>query len=897
MCAVHLRFNFSSKLNLHKRRLVHEVGEENKLVHKIVGEGKEKHIMLKKPGGNNVKDSNAASAIEGEDVTDKTEDQEEKKNKALAAGQGKVASNSCSMAVPSQNIELTCNTAMVSIEEEGAATLGGDYTLCLTDSMADVHECGQEARRVATQQITSSFCDGVSGNSGNIPQLDGETDVDRFVALDMLKEILNNLLKQKYDRFEVLTLLDKFEVDIHGETMFSRQQYCLQKVILKCIIREDPSELYPRLLRETVTLCNFQKTTGYSCCLSGCLFHSDRHKSYIKHLQKTHFSCERLSCKFNNKCPRDFSSIGLLIEHIKQSHAEVPPTITAPINQSNSVNIACKCDNMRCGGRQFANIKLLMTHINVEHADEPRQCIFEECNQKFSANAVSRNHFRLKHTNLNKLKLKNKHLVEEVLISDQVEIPMGMEVTQEEELGGNYDEVYDQNDLEFLEANIQESIGLDDGDYIFKAYADFLNRMCHEKFVPHRTMQLIASEYLTQSLKSNEVKEIKLRDSLGKLPGVTEDMIEKIVNDVLGEDELMKAQKQLNSEYKLKKYIQEQFQYCSPIEIVLNQPEVDQGLPKDCFHYVPVTESFRLLMEDDSYIEMQEKVRGEEHRGEAGVLRDVKDGSAYRNIEYFKRNPDAMCAIFYSDALEVVNPLASARGRHKVVQIFYTLGDIPKDQRSQTDRMQVAMIVREKLIKKYGLGLIYKPLIDDLRKLEAGILIETPVPKLVKCGVLLHAGDNLESHTVGGFSMSFSSRDVCRFCHLQHSQLKENIHDFDGEEAHKYWTTTEYDNICDGIEAEEDDIDMGTYAARELNVAELEEHLFDEVPEPSLEEDEIEETVEDNFEDEEAEDNGKTYGLRHRCGGILLTMNAFLPFGSKYSYIPKISFIGWLEVP
>ena len=91
------------------------------------------------------------------------------------------------------------------------------------------------------------------------------------------------------------------------------------------------------------------------------------------------------------------------------------------------------------------------------------------------------------------------------------------------------------------------------------------------------------------------------------------------------------------------------------------------------------------------------------------------------------------------------------------------------------------------------------------------------VPKLVKCGVLLHAGDNLESHTVGGFSMSFSSRDVCRFCHLQHSQLKENIHDFDGEEAHKYWTTTEYDNICDCIEAEEDDIDMGTYAARELN--------------------------------------------------------------------------------
>ena len=88
MCAVHLRFNFSSKLNLHKRRLVHEVGEENKLVHKIVGEGKEKHIMLKKPGGNYVIDTinkvDTSSTIDVGDATDKME--EEKENKVATAG-------------------------------------------------------------------------------------------------------------------------------------------------------------------------------------------------------------------------------------------------------------------------------------------------------------------------------------------------------------------------------------------------------------------------------------------------------------------------------------------------------------------------------------------------------------------------------------------------------------------------------------------------------------------------------------------------------------------------------------------------------------------------------------------------------------------------------------------
>jgi len=41
-------YNFSSELNSYERRLVHELGEKNKLVHESVGEGEDRHIMLKK---------------------------------------------------------------------------------------------------------------------------------------------------------------------------------------------------------------------------------------------------------------------------------------------------------------------------------------------------------------------------------------------------------------------------------------------------------------------------------------------------------------------------------------------------------------------------------------------------------------------------------------------------------------------------------------------------------------------------------------------------------------------------------------------------------------------------------------------------------------------------------
>ena len=75
----------------------------------------------------------------------------------------------------------------------------------------------------------------------------------------------------------------------------------------------------------------------------------------------------------------------------------------------------------------------------------------------------------------------------------------------------------------------------------------------------------------------------------------------------------------------------------------------------------------------------------------------------------------------------LVNPLGAAKGKHKVVNVFWTLSEIPKEQRSQIDRMQLALIVKEKHLKKYGYQVIYRVLLEDLKKLEAGIIIDKPV--------------------------------------------------------------------------------------------------------------------------------------------------------------------------
>ena len=447
--------------------------------------------------------------------------------------------------------------------------------------------------------------------------------------LENCKRVLVKLLRDEYDKFEVLSLARKFEVDVENQSSFSQKKYLLQKAVLDNITKEDSSNYYVSLLKETEQLCNFEKQFGYSCCLVGCLFHADKHRAYVRHLRLVHTNYPRLSCQFRHKCPREFSGVDNLVEHIKESHASRDGNDDDSSNkQLPGVHQATKCDMMSCGGRKFDNLSLLMRHINNHHLKEPRQCIFLDCFHHFNANSSSKNHFRLKHLQAGQLTLKVKHLVD-----TNVEIMGDLEnvddnVTHEE----NYLENYGTEDLLEIQAGDGKATE-SDGDYFLYAYADFMNRMCHVNFIPHKTMQIIATEYLTQSSKSIEQRKVKLRESLERLAGITEDQIADIVNEVLADDGMLNAQKQLDTSYKRNRFIMDNFKYVAPREIILNQEEVDRGLPKEVVHYIPILETFKHLVEDRSFIEVLEKSRNEA-KDNNDVIKDIKDGSVYQSVEF-----------------------------------------------------------------------------------------------------------------------------------------------------------------------------------------------------------------------------------------------------------------------
>ena len=139
-----------------------------------------------------------------------------------------------------------------------------------------------------------------------------------------------------------------------------------------------------------------------------------------------------------------------------------------------------------------------------------------------------------------------------------------------------------------------------------------------------------------------------------------------------------KAQELLNSQYKRTKFVKQSMQYVAPVELILNKTEVEVGKPKDVVHYVPLITSLSNLLMDKTLSKMMSKIGTNDRK--TGSISDVMDGTLSRSSVFFKNNSDALPLILYSDALEIRNPLGAARGVYKVIQVFYTLGNIPMSQ-------------------------------------------------------------------------------------------------------------------------------------------------------------------------------------------------------------------------
>ena len=131
----------------------------------------------------------------------------------------------------------------------------------------------------------------------------------------------------------------------------------------------------------------------------------------------------------------------------------------------------------------------------------------------------------------------------------------------------------------------------------------------------------------------------------------------------------------------------------------------------------------------------------------------------------------------YEDEFEVVNPLGSKRTIHKLCAFYYTVGNLNSKYISKLKHIHLALMVRYSFVRQFGLNIILKPMLDDLKKLahDGFTLNLGGIELTIRAALATISGDNLSAHMLGGFTMSFNSGRVCRYCMATHTDIKQTF--------------------------------------------------------------------------------------------------------------------------
>ena len=189
------------------------------------------------------------------------------------------------------------------------------------------------------------------------------------------------------------------------------------------------------------------------------------------------------------------------------------------------------------------------------------------------------------------------------------------------------------------------------------------------------------------------------------------------------------------------------------------------------FKYIPVTETLMSLFQDES---IRHHYLNPRQNNREGYYCDISSGEVYQKNPFFNcdTHAQALQLILFQDAFEVVNPLGSAKKKHKILGVYLSCGNIYPENRSTVDVMQLILLCKESDFKYFGQEKIFAPLLRDLKYLEE-TGIDLGFAEKIKASVVCITGDNLGSHCIGGFVENFSTaKYMCRYCLISIDDLR-----------------------------------------------------------------------------------------------------------------------------
>jgi hypothetical protein len=181
------------------------------------------------------------------------------------------------------------------------------------------------------------------------------------------------------------------------------------------------------------------------------------------------------------------------------------------------------------------------------------------------------------------------------------------------------------------------------------------------------------------------------------------------------------------------------------------------------FHYTPVLQTLNSLLKDSQFVK---RIFNPTKTNIEGKYSDYRDGTVYKQNSFWSECV-RLELLLYQDGTELVNPIGSGKGRHKMLGVYFSIGNLPYFERVKKENLQTLIICKEKTVKVFGFAKLLERALLDLKHLETvGVSYSFGGEnKIIKGSLATTLGDNLGSHAIGGFLENFSTTPFfCRYC-------------------------------------------------------------------------------------------------------------------------------------
>ena len=232
------------------------------------------------------------------------------------------------------------------------------------------------------------------------------------------------------------------------------------------------------------------------------------------------------------------------------------------------------------------------------------------------------------------------------------------------------------------------------------------------------------------------------------------------------------------TKYQREKYFKSNCFLVEAKEITLGQRNVlVNGHVKrvhDVAYFVPLEEELKSLLRMP---EVRYHIT-HPHQSNDEYMRDIWDGNYVKTHPVFGSNRKALMIQFYSDDLEIVNPLGPHIKKHKVTMFYWVLVNIPPEDRSRLQAISVYAVAKAVHLKRHGMNSLLNDFIVTINKLSSdGIEFDIDGNKVhLKGGLVANTGDTPGNNHMGGFKESPSFALLpCKSCLIEHNDLPKKL--------------------------------------------------------------------------------------------------------------------------